>query len=189
MKTREVTWQEDTTWLRIGATPQVLASLHHAGVEVVARPEKEHACLEQTPSAELGSERAIAVVTSPSNTLGLKRQLHSWKRPYLVASSTHLPRATRIFRERGRDVIPVAGHRVSQEIRGLALSWLPSLLALAASTEAIKELILRIFMSVPGKNCQQGTTRAGLVQPNIAYLEEMNATLISTWWCYLRMEY
>lgn len=87
---------------------------------------------------------SVSTVENAKHTKSILEQ-HSWTRPFLVASSTHLSRAADIFRRLKIEVVPVAGRRVSLELQNTVWPWVPSILGLSGNTEALKELILKLL--------------------------------------------
>lgn len=71
-------------------------------------------------------------------------------KPLLVTSALHLPRATRLFRQQGIEVIPVGCDYHTDEFEWGVFSFLPSTRAAEASTEATREWLSTAAMIVRG---------------------------------------
>jgi uncharacterized SAM-binding protein YcdF (DUF218 family) len=69
-------------------------------------------------------------------------QREGYRRPILVTSAAHLPRAVRLFRAVGLDVLPVPAYRRTWSDHDFHWrSWLPSAAALAATSAALHEYL------------------------------------------------
>ena len=69
----------------------------------------------------------------------------------LVTSALHLPRATRLFRQQGVEVIPVGCDYHTDEFEWDAFSFLPSTRAVEANTAATREWLSTLVMIVRGE--------------------------------------
>lgn len=95
---------------------------------------------------QLGVAKGDLVVESESrntrenakSAAGLLKADHVAK-PLLVTSALHLPRATRLFRQQGIDVIPVGCDYRTDEFEWGRFAFLPSTRAAEASVEATRE--------------------------------------------------
>jgi uncharacterized SAM-binding protein YcdF (DUF218 family) len=65
-----------------------------------------------------------------------------YRHPIIVTSAVHLPRAVRLFRDAGLEVLPVPAYRRTWEDHDYTwLSWLPSATALEATSAALHEYL------------------------------------------------
>jgi uncharacterized SAM-binding protein YcdF (DUF218 family) len=69
-------------------------------------------------------------------------QREGYRRPILITSALHLPRAVRLFRAAGLDVLPVPAYRRTWEDQAFYWrSWLPSATALETTSDALHEYL------------------------------------------------
>jgi uncharacterized SAM-binding protein YcdF (DUF218 family) len=72
-----------------------------------------------------------------------------YRHPILVTSAVHLPRAVRLFRAAGLEVLPVPAHRRTWEDHDFHWrGWLPSAKALEATSTALHEYLGLLYYSI-----------------------------------------
>ena len=107
---------------------------------------------------QLGVAKGDMVVESKSrntsenaNAAASLLKADNMTRSLLVTSALHLPRATRLFRQHGVEVIPVGCDYHTDEFEWGAFSFLPSSRAAEANTAATREWLSTLAMMIRGE--------------------------------------
>lgn len=104
------------------------------------------------PAEQIVVTREIANTRDEARAVAELAKEHGWKKVIVVTTAWHMPRAARVFRNAGVDIIPFSVDFRSDGKRGLAaVDFLPRADSLQMTETALRECYGFVFYTVTGR--------------------------------------